>query len=81
MRLEHQYAGAEAQAHGRLIDFLPFSISDEMSKCHQRWSAAQRKAERAESHRTNQREAGTGPGVELRDNLCLSPTIQVVDSR
>ena len=54
MKLEHQDAGAEAYTHGRLIDFLPFSISDGMSKCHQRWAAAQRKAQRAKSHRGNQ---------------------------
>lgn len=54
MRLKHQDAGAEAYTHGRLIDFLPFSISGGMSKCHQRWSAVQGKAQRAESHGTNQ---------------------------
>lgn len=62
--------GVEAHADGRLIDFLPFSIADGMSKCHQGWSAAEKEAWRAESHQTNQGEAGTGPRVELGDNIC-----------
>lgn len=65
--LQHGDAGAEAHTHSRLIDFVPFSTSDGLSKCHQRSSALQRRAQRARSPRSGQGEAGIGPGVELRE--------------